>query len=111
MLSPLLERPAPQGHCHLPQHGWTLRSQQAPVPNAEAFNILCKPLYQTLNSIAVRAFRGRPAIQDGEPSSPRWRAKGIGVRVLAALAGQIAATQAYIDVNDELKRAAVELAT
>lgn len=38
-------------------------------------------------------------------------AKGISVRVLAALAGHrsIATTQAYIDVNDEMKRAAVEL--
>jgi integrase/recombinase XerD len=37
--------------------------------------------------------------------------KGIGVRVLASLAGHrsIAVTQAYIDVNDEMKRAAVEL--
>lgn len=38
-------------------------------------------------------------------------AKGIGVRVLASLAGHksITTTQAYIDVNDEMKRAAVEL--
>jgi len=38
--------------------------------------------------------------------------KGVGVRVLASLAGQrsIATTQAYIDVNDDQKRAAVELA-
>jgi len=38
--------------------------------------------------------------------------KGIGVRVLASLAGHrsIAVTQAYIDVNEEMKRAAVELA-
>jgi integrase/recombinase XerD len=37
--------------------------------------------------------------------------KGIGVRVLASLAGHrsIAVTQAYIDVNDEMKRRAVEL--
>lgn len=37
--------------------------------------------------------------------------KGIGVRVLASLAGHksIAVTQMYIDVNDEMKRAAVEL--
>jgi site-specific recombinase XerD len=37
--------------------------------------------------------------------------KGIGVRVLASLAGHesIATTQAYIHVNDEMKRAAVEL--
>ena len=39
-------------------------------------------------------------------------AKGIGVRVLAELAAHssIATTQRYIDVNDELLRAAVELA-
>jgi integrase/recombinase XerD len=37
--------------------------------------------------------------------------KGIGVRVLASLAGHrsIAVTQTYIDVNDEMKRQAVEL--
>lgn len=38
--------------------------------------------------------------------------KGVGVRVLASLAGHasIATTQKYIDVNDEMKRRAVELA-
>jgi integrase/recombinase XerD len=37
--------------------------------------------------------------------------KGIGVRVLMSLAGHknIGTTQAYIDVNDEMKRRAVEL--
>jgi len=37
--------------------------------------------------------------------------KGIGVRVLASLAGHrsIAVTQRYIDVNDDMKRQAVEL--
>ena len=37
--------------------------------------------------------------------------KGIGVRVLASLAGHksIAVTQRYIDVNDDMKRSAVEL--
>ncbi len=37
--------------------------------------------------------------------------KGIGVRVLASLAGHrsIAVTQRYIDVNDDMKRNAVEL--
>jgi integrase/recombinase XerD len=37
--------------------------------------------------------------------------KGVGVRVLASLAGHrsIAITQAYIDVNDDMKRRAVEL--
>ena len=38
-------------------------------------------------------------------------AKGVGVRVLASLAGHrsISTTQAYIDVNDDMKRKAVEL--
>jgi integrase/recombinase XerD len=38
-------------------------------------------------------------------------AKGVGVRVLASLAGHrsIAVTQKYIDVNDEMIRNAVEL--
>jgi integrase/recombinase XerD len=37
--------------------------------------------------------------------------KGISVRILASLAGHksIAVTQKYIDVNDDMKRAAVEL--
>ncbi len=37
--------------------------------------------------------------------------KGVSVRVLASLAGHrsIATTQAYIDVNDDMKRAAVQL--
>ncbi len=37
--------------------------------------------------------------------------KGVPVRVLASLAGHrsIATTQRYIDVNDEMKRSAVEL--
>ena len=38
--------------------------------------------------------------------------KGVGVRVLAAIAGHrdIRVTQSYIDVNDTMMRAAVELA-
>jgi integrase/recombinase XerD len=38
-------------------------------------------------------------------------AKGIGVRVLASLAGHrsIAVTQRYIDVHDDMKRNAVEM--
>jgi integrase/recombinase XerD len=37
--------------------------------------------------------------------------KGIGVRVLASLAGHksIMVTQRYIDVNDDMKRQAIEL--
>ena len=42
----------------------------------------------------------------------RLASQGIGVRVLASLAGHrsIAVTQAYIDVNDDQRRHAVELA-
>lgn len=41
----------------------------------------------------------------------RLASKGVGVRVLMSLAGHknISTTQHYIDVNDEMKRAAVEL--
>ena len=41
----------------------------------------------------------------------RLASKGVSVRVLASLAGHksITTTQRYIDVNDEMKRAAVEL--
>lgn len=41
----------------------------------------------------------------------RLASRGVGVRVLASLAGHrsISTTQRYIDVNDEMKRAAVEL--
>jgi integrase/recombinase XerD len=41
----------------------------------------------------------------------RLASKGVGVRVLAALAGHssIATTQAYIDINDDMKLSAVNL--
>ena len=43
---------------------------------------------------------------------PNLATKGIGVRVVASLAGHlsIAVTQKYIDVNDDMMRNAVELA-
>jgi integrase/recombinase XerD len=66
-------------------------------------NTLC----QTLNAIYRRAvLMALPPIQAGVASSLPWRA-----RVLASLAGHrsIATTQCYIDVNDEMKRQAVEL--
>jgi len=71
-------------------------------------NSLC----QTLNAI----YRG--AGVDGASSHSGRRSfitalanKGVGVRVLAALAGHrsISTTQRYIDVNDDMQRAAVEL--
>lgn len=73
-------------------------------------NTLC----QTMNAIYRRAGIAGATSHSGRRSFITTLAsKGIGVRVLASLAGHrsIATTQAYIDVNDEMKRAAVELAT
>jgi integrase/recombinase XerD len=71
-------------------------------------NTLC----QTLNTIYRRAgIEGATSHSGRRTFVTTLASKGIGVRVLAALAGHrsIATTQAYIDVNDEMKRAAVEL--
>ena len=71
-------------------------------------NTLC----QTLNAIYRRSGISGATSHSGRRSFITTLAsKGIGVRVLAELAGHrsIAVTQKYIDVNDEMKRAAVEL--
>lgn len=77
--------------------------------SAFSANTLCQTLNAIYRSVGI----------DGATSHSGRRSfittlasKGIGVRVLASLAGHksIATTQAYIDVNDEMKRAAVELA-
>lgn len=71
-------------------------------------NTLC----QTLNMTYRRAGIDGASSHSGRRSFITTLAsKGVGVRVLAALAGHrsIATTQVYIDVNDEMKRAAVEL--
>jgi integrase/recombinase XerD len=71
-------------------------------------NTLC----QTMNAIYRRAGIDGATSHSGRRSFITTLAnRGISVRVLASLAGHrsIATTQAYIDVNDEMKRAAVEL--
>ncbi|WP_083855902.1 site-specific integrase [Reyranella massiliensis] len=71
-------------------------------------NTLC----QTVNAMYRRAGISGAISHSGRRSFITTLAtKGIGVRVLASLAGHrsIATTQAYIDVNDAMKRAAVEL--
>lgn len=76
--------------------------------SAFSANTLC----QTLNGIYRRAGLDGATSHSGRRSFITTLAsKGIGVRVLASLAGHksIATTQAYIDVNDEMKRAAVEM--
>jgi site-specific recombinase XerD len=72
-------------------------------------NTLC----QTVNLIYARAGLNGATSHSGRRTLITTLAqKGVGVRVLAAIAGHrdIRVTQAYIDVNDAMMRAAVELA-
>ena len=67
---------------------------------------------QLLNAIYQRAGIDGASSHSGRRSFITALAnKGVGVRVLAALAGHrsISTTQRYIDVNDVMQRAAVEL--
>lgn len=69
-------------------------------------------LAQTLNTLYRRAGLDGASSHSGRRTFITTLAnKGVGVRVLAALAGHrsISTTQRYIDVNDGQKRAAVEL--
>ena len=69
-------------------------------------------LAQTINTIYRRAGLDGASSHSGRRSFITTLAsKGVGVRVLASLAGHrsISTTQRYIDVNDDHKRAAVEL--
>lgn len=71
-------------------------------------NSLC----QTLIAIYAQAGMDGASSHSGRRSFITTLAsKGVGVRVLASLAGHrsIATTQLYIDVNDDMKRSAVEL--
>jgi len=71
-------------------------------------NTLC----HTLNDIYRAAGLDGASSHSGRRSFiTQLASKGVSVRVLAALAGHrsIATTQAYIDVNDAMKRSAVEL--
>lgn len=71
-------------------------------------NTLC----QTMNAIYARAGLDGATSHSGRRTFITVLAsRGVGVRVLASLAGHrsIATTQAYIDVNDDMKRKAVEL--
>ena len=71
-------------------------------------NVLC----QTLNGLYRHVGMNGATSHSGRRSFITTLAsKGVGVRVLASLAGHrsIMVTQAYIDVNDAMKRAAVEL--
>ena len=71
-------------------------------------NTLC----QTLNAIYWQAGPDGATSHSGRRSFITMLAsKGVGVRVLAALDGHrsLSSTLVYIDANDEMKRAAVEL--
>lgn len=82
-----------------------------PTQKRTAFsgNSLC----QAVNLIYARAgLQGATSHSGRRSLITSLASKGVGVRVLAAIAGHrdIRVTQAYIDVNDEMMRAAVELA-
>ena len=82
-----------------------------PTQKRTAFsaNSLC----QLVNLIYARAGMEGATSHSGRRSLiTSLASKGVGVRVLAAIAGHrdIRVTQAYIDVNDTMMRAAVELA-
>jgi integrase/recombinase XerD len=69
-------------------------------------------LTQHLNTIYRRCHIDGATSHSGRRSFiTNLASKGIGVRVLMSLAGHknISTTQAYIDVNDDMKRRAVEL--
>jgi len=82
-------------------------SQQRPIDGFDA-NTLCQHfhyLYKRAGLAGCSSHSGRRSF------ITNLATKGISVRVLASLAGHksIATTQKYIDVNDEMKRQAVEL--
>lgn len=82
-----------------------------PTQKRTAFsaNSLC----QAVNLIYVRAgIEGATSHSGRRTLITTLAQKGVGVRVLAAIAGHrdIRVTQGYIDVNDRMMRAAVELA-
>lgn len=71
-------------------------------------NTLCQHFHHLYKQVGVE---GASSHSGRRSFITNLAAKGVGVRVLMALAGHrnISTTQAYIDVNDELQRAAVEL--
>lgn len=82
-------------------------SQQRPIDGFDA-NTLCQHfhyLYKRAGIAGASSHSGRRTFITNLAN------KGISVRVLASLSGHksIATTQKYIDVNDEMKRQAVEL--
>lgn len=82
-------------------------SQQRAIDGFSA-NTLCQHfhyLYKRAGIAGASSHSGRRSFISG------LAGKGISVRVLASLAGHksIATTQKYIDINDDMKRRAVEL--
>lgn len=75
---------------------------------------LANTLCQTLNRIYASAgLEGATSHSGRRTFITTLASKGVGVRVLASLAGHrsISTTQRYIDVNDDMMRAAVDLLT
>lgn len=103
-----------------------LRKEIAHYINLRPFKVLTQPLFYTqkragwtantltqhFHYMYQRAGLNGASSHSGRRSFiTKLASKGVGVRVLQALAGHrsIGTTQAYIDVNDAMKKAAVEL--
>jgi integrase/recombinase XerD len=71
-------------------------------------NTLCQHMYWLYRAAGIS---GASSHSGRRTFITNLASKGIGVRVLASLAGHrsISVTQRYIDVNDDMKRQAVEL--
>ncbi len=71
-------------------------------------NTLCQHFHQLYKEVGIA---GASSHSGRRSFITNLANKGVGVRVLMALAGHrnISTTQAYIDVNDAMQRAAVEL--
>ena len=80
-------------------------SQKRAQFTANALAQLLHSLYRAAGLNGASSHSGRRSF------ITKLASKGISVRVLASMAGHrsISTTQAYIDVNDDMKRAAVEL--
>ncbi len=88
---------------HLPLFPTQKRPERGFTPNTAAQHLAT--IYRSAGIDGASSHSGRRTY------ITRLASKGVGVRVLASLAGHksISTTQRYIDVNDEMKRAAVEL--
>jgi len=87
------------------QRVYLFNTQKSKRFNTNALTQLVKRLYERVCIVGASSHSGRRTFITNLAN------RGVGVRVLQALAGQrsIATTQIYIDVNDDILRTAVDL--